>query len=748
MKNRISSALSLSLSALILLSTMIVTPVFSGFPPRSYLADGAGAATFEIVPQDTNVTSTKPIDLRENEWFSIQVRIKDHSHVAYWQVKLIYKTALLYTSADNITGETAVDYIFRGMGKSSWTASTGVFNATHTYALFGQGTNPYAEAPSRADDSAATVEFKILADPDGPSGVLSTMLYFWITGAGRTYTLDFDLADNDCTVLDGYFENRYVPPPPAYLEISPAVKEMPVIEGDRIVGTSDAFFSVDILINDVDPADELFLVQLELYYRDDLIRGIWVDEGSFMSNSTWAIHGTTDNSTIIDPWNATCSKMIYWVMIDPNHATGIWDNAAWPSGDGLLATVRFEVIWQGEDSDGIAPKELLASTALQLRGVFNHFFLGHPNLPDPVYLAQGAPKNGRVDIYGYYWKAPTAVKTHDPTTPLVDQIVTFDGTGSTAYENVDGVMVPNPALIDTYFWDFGDGENDTGAIVFHAYAAMGDYTVTLTVNDTDGKIGTTSQIVTVIFGRLIDVFVGPGTGPYPAPYGGQGQNKVADMFEPQKTVCVYALVTYNGDPVQSKLVTFIVISPHNLHDFSRTAITNGTGYAYIEFGLPWPCQNPVDEIFGIWNITVKVDIRSVVVEDTVAFKVWWLIEITSIVPKATEFVKGGEACFDIYFRTYRMQPIEGVLELTVYDDLDVPFGSIRMDLHGIGWGNYTWCMFKNYTEKLCVDVPKWAFVGTGTAYANAFHIMMSNPYHMGSPYCPEKQATFKILKAP
>jgi len=95
-----------------------------------------------------------------------------------------------------------------------------------------------------------------------------------------------------------------------------------------------------------------------------------------------------------------------------------------------------------------------------------------------------------------------------------------------------------------------------------------------------------------------------------------------------------------------------------------------------------------------------------------------------------------------------MQPIDTVLEISVYDDLNVSFGSVRVELGGIGWGNYTWCQFKEYNCTFCIEVPKWAFVGTGTAYVNFFHYDPTNPYNMGSPYCPEQQATFKILKAP
>jgi hypothetical protein len=123
---------------------------------------------------------------------------------------------------------------------------------------------------------------------------------------------------------DGYYENRYVPPPPMYLEISPAVTEMPVIEGDSIVGTPRAKFSVDILIHNVNPMDELFLVQLEIKYRSDLITCIWIDEGTFMNNPVWAPDGTYDNMTILnEPINATFSKSLWWIMISPN-GTGYW----------------------------------------------------------------------------------------------------------------------------------------------------------------------------------------------------------------------------------------------------------------------------------------------------------------------------------------------------------------------------------------------------------------------------------------
>jgi PKD repeat protein len=52
-------------------------------------------------------------------------------------------------------------------------------------------------------------------------------------------------------------------------------------------------------------------------------------------------------------------------------------------------------------------------------------------------------------------------------------------------------------IITAYLWDFGDNTNTSGAIVEHAYAAEGNYTVTLTVVDDDGAVNnaTLTQIV-------------------------------------------------------------------------------------------------------------------------------------------------------------------------------------------------------------------------------------------------------------
>ena len=63
--------------------------------------------------------------------------------------------------------------------------------------------------------------------------------------------------------------------------------------------------------------------------------------------------------------------------------------------------------------------------------------------------------------------------------------VIFDGSASL---DPDGTVVG-------WSWDFGDGVTGTGANPTHIYNATGNYTVTLTVTDDDGKTASTTETV-------------------------------------------------------------------------------------------------------------------------------------------------------------------------------------------------------------------------------------------------------------
>jgi PKD repeat protein len=64
--------------------------------------------------------------------------------------------------------------------------------------------------------------------------------------------------------------------------------------------------------------------------------------------------------------------------------------------------------------------------------------------------------------------------------------VYFDGTGSS-----------DPEGPVTYSWDFGDGSRSAGAVAEHVFPSAGNYTVNLTVTDSNGDTSTVGQTIAV-----------------------------------------------------------------------------------------------------------------------------------------------------------------------------------------------------------------------------------------------------------
>jgi PKD repeat protein len=83
---------------------------------------------------------------------------------------------------------------------------------------------------------------------------------------------------------------------------------------------------------------------------------------------------------------------------------------------------------------------------------------------------------------------PTASFTVIPLSGTAPLIITCNASGSAAVQGV----------ITSYLWDFGDGTTGSGPTVTHVYNDQGTYTVSLTVTDSTGRTGVTSQQVQVI----------------------------------------------------------------------------------------------------------------------------------------------------------------------------------------------------------------------------------------------------------
>jgi len=80
---------------------------------------------------------------------------------------------------------------------------------------------------------------------------------------------------------------------------------------------------------------------------------------------------------------------------------------------------------------------------------------------------------------------PIATIAASETDPLVDELLTLDG--SSSYDP-DGNIVSRS-------WDFGDSSTASDEIVQHSYSTFGNYTVTLTVEDNEGYTNSTEIII-------------------------------------------------------------------------------------------------------------------------------------------------------------------------------------------------------------------------------------------------------------
>ena len=82
--------------------------------------------------------------------------------------------------------------------------------------------------------------------------------------------------------------------------------------------------------------------------------------------------------------------------------------------------------------------------------------------------------------------------------PVAGFTVALTGGGVTLAVQVDASTSFDPdGDAMTYQWDFGDGTFLSGMIASHTYAAAGDYTIKLTITDTDGEVATAFRTLTV-----------------------------------------------------------------------------------------------------------------------------------------------------------------------------------------------------------------------------------------------------------
>lgn len=93
---------------------------------------------------------------------------------------------------------------------------------------------------------------------------------------------------------------------------------------------------------------------------------------------------------------------------------------------------------------------------------------------------------------------PTSSFSWNPNPVIVNQTATFQNTSTDS----DG-------SIESWYWDFGDGNTSTQQNPTHTYNIAGDYTVILNVTDDDGNTSTELQTVTVTLKPLVNFSINP-----------------------------------------------------------------------------------------------------------------------------------------------------------------------------------------------------------------------------------------------
>jgi len=224
------------------------------------------------------------------------------------------------------------------------------------------------------------------------------------------------------------------------------------------------------------------------------------------------------------------------------------------------------------------------------------------------------------------------------------------------------------------------------------------------------------------------------------PYSGKGLNMPSDAFGPQEVVILYALVTFNELPRQNLLVAFRVQTPSNA-PFSLSARTNSSGIATVDFAIPQKCVNAT-EAFGKWVVTASVLIDSRVFEDTLTFKVDWIVKLISVktidqnLTYRANFGIGGDVGLEITLRSIAMVLKTATLAIVIQDELGVPVNS--SELRDI---------MVTPNEKLVflyvsLGIPKHAYIGKANVIVSAFTAPVNES---GVPYCSAVSAGFFIV---
>jgi len=218
----------------------------------------------------------------------------------------------------------------------------------------------------------------------------------------------------------------------------------------KAVGES---FKVNVTVSG---AEFLFAWQMNMSFNSDVLNFVNVTEGDFLA---WQPDGTFGTQKVQE------SSMLFgWSTI--GEYQGI-------SGSGVLATVEFEVVAEGESLLKFETDQIYVNAT----GTWIYLtYLTAQNSPNPPPDFDDLEFTAQNGLFINTLTPPVADFTYSPDPPGIDQPITFNASASSA---------TSPLEIAEYYWDFGDGTNAsvTTATTEYTYTTGGVFTASLTVID-------------------------------------------------------------------------------------------------------------------------------------------------------------------------------------------------------------------------------------------------------------------------
>lgn len=249
-------------------------------------------------------------------------------------------------------------------------------------------------------------------------------------------------------------------------------------------------------------------------------------------------------------------------------------------------------------------------------------------------------------------------------------------------------------------------------------------------------IGNTNIVFSSSTGGKLDLFT------QKEPYSGKGPNASSDAFGPGESPVIYALITYNNYPVPNIPVALEIRGPPNANQnitYYRTIFTNSIGIATTSFTMP-----PEEETaFGMWTVISNADIGGAIVQDTLTFKVGWIVDITTIRTlnenkiEQEKFALTQQVIIELALKNIALTEKIATLTVTIYDSLNRSLYAAQQDNLAIPPNETVTYAYFHF------DIPRNTSLALATVYANAYTAPISQG---GIPYCPEVSKGFLIVK--